>query len=112
MLQGRKTEAKEATHLWLASNPKLADAYAQDGWRLYQDGDLLSAQARVQQALEMDPHNVSALTQMGVLYEAQERPDRALVLYEKALASEPSREDLRQRINLLLARGVKPPLPD
>ena len=42
-----------------------------------------------------DPHNVNrTLIQMGVLYEAMDRPDRALVLYETALAREPSREDL------------------
>ena len=29
--QGRKTEAKEVVHTWLASQPKVADAYAQDG---------------------------------------------------------------------------------
>lgn len=112
LTQGRKTEAKDAVQTWLAAQPKVAEAYAQDGWRLHQEGDLLQAIARVQQALEMNPHNVTALTQMGQLYEAQERPDRALVLYEKALTQDPTREDLRDRINMLIAKGVRPPLPD
>jgi tetratricopeptide (TPR) repeat protein len=112
MKQGRKTEAKEVVHTWLASQPKEAGAYAQDGWRLHQEGDELKAMARVQQALDVDPHNVHALVHMGRLYEAMERPDRALSLYEQALARDPNRTDVRNHINELIAKGVHPPLPD
>lgn len=110
--EGRRGEAEDTVKGWLVSQPKLASAYAVDGWRLQQDGDLLKAQARLQQALDLDPRNVEALTQMGVLFELRERPDRALVLYERALQIAPNRVDLRERINHLLAKGAKQPLPD
>jgi tetratricopeptide (TPR) repeat protein len=112
MKQGRKTEAKEVVHTWLVSQPKLAAAYAHDGWRLQQEGDDLGALARAQQALELDPHSVHALVHLGMLYESLERPERALVLYQEALTRDPNREDLRRRVDELLAKGVKRPLPD
>jgi tetratricopeptide (TPR) repeat protein len=112
MKQGRKTEAKDVVHTWLVSQPKLAAAYAHDGWRLQQEGDELGALGRAQQALELDPHSVHALVHLGMLYESLERPDRALVLYQEALTRDPNREDLRRRVDELLAKGVKRPLPD
>jgi Tfp pilus assembly protein PilF len=84
----------------------------QDGWRLRQDGDLLQAQARLQQALELDPQNSRALVELGILYELMERPGRALVLYEKALRHDPNQADVSLRVEALRARGVKNPLPD
>ena len=39
-------------HTWLASHPKLADPYAQDAERLHDEGDLLKAHSRVQQAVK------------------------------------------------------------
>jgi tetratricopeptide (TPR) repeat protein len=112
MLDGRRSEATETIETWLTAQPQNADAYVEDAWRWQQDGDLLKAQGRLQQALKLDPHNVRALTQMGILYELLERPDRALALYEEALIEDPTRNDLKERIQLLQARGVKAPLPD
>lgn len=112
MLEGRRGEATKTIETWLASQPKSAEAYVQDAWRWQQDGDLLKAQGRLQQALELDPRNVRALVNLGVLYELMERPDRALALYEKALREQPDRTDLRERVNQLVAKGVNRPLPD
>jgi Tfp pilus assembly protein PilF len=110
--QGRREEADGLVDGWLASEPKRAEAYVQDGWRLRQDGDLLQAQARLQQALELDPDNPRALVELGILYELMERPGRALVLYEKALRHDPNQADVARRAEALRARGVKSPLPD
>lgn len=110
--QGRRKEAEEIIQGWLTEQPELAWAYAAEGWRLRQDGDLLQAQVRLQQALERDPNNVAALIELGIVYELLERPDRALALYEKARTRAPQRDDLAHRINLLVSRGVKKPLPD
>ncbi len=110
--QGRNQEADETNQGWLVSQPDLADAYVQDAWRLQQEGDLPKAQARLQQALAKDPHNVRALMQLGILNEIQERPDRARALYEKALLVDPQRTDLKQRVHWLMSRGVELPLPD
>jgi Flp pilus assembly protein TadD len=112
MLQGRRSEAEQTIQTWLVAQPKVADAYAADAWLLRQDGDINKTQVRLQQALKLDPHNVRAMIQLGLLYEYLDRADRALVLYERALEREPDRQDLREHINQLLARGVKRPMLD
>lgn len=112
LLQGRRREADEMIQTWLTSRPDSADPYVADAWRHYQDGDLLKAQARLQQALNRDPHHVRGLMQLGMLYEVERRPERALALYEKALRRAPDHPFLRQRVAALVAKGVKTPLPD
>lgn len=109
---GRRSEAEKHIEGWLVSQPDSADAYVEDAWRLQQEGDVLKAQGRLQQALAKDPNNVRALSHLGALYETQDRPELALPLYEKALSINPNRYDLQQHINGMLARGVRRPLPD
>jgi Tfp pilus assembly protein PilF len=109
---GRRKDADDLVEGWLTREPKRADAYALDGWRLRQDGDLLQAQGRLQQALDLDPRNVRALVEMGILYEALERPARALDLYDRALAAEPHQPEVAERAARLRAQGVGRPLPD
>jgi Tfp pilus assembly protein PilF len=110
--QGRRSEADEMIEGWLAREPKLADAYVEDGWRLRQDGSLPEARGRLQQALQLDPHNTRALVEMGLLYEILERPSHALDLYERAIQQDPDQPEVRERVRLLRDRGVGKPLPD
>lgn len=109
---GRGSDAVAMTDEWLTREPKLAAAYAEDGWLWHQAGDLPRAQARLQQALLLDPHDVRALTELALVYEAMQRPDRALVLYERALDHNPHQPDVVQRLNQLRAQGVSRPRPD
>jgi Flp pilus assembly protein TadD len=109
---GRRIEATGMTQEWLEANPGLADAYALEGWRLRQDNALPAAQGRLQQALAIDPHNVRALTELGVLYEQMNMPERAFVLYERALVKKPHFPEVTQRLESLRARNVRRPLPD
>src|SRR5260370_20198274 len=46
---GRKGDAAHLIEDWLAREPRLAAAYAEDGWVWHQAGDLPRAQARLQQ---------------------------------------------------------------
>jgi Flp pilus assembly protein TadD len=108
----RRPEAERMVGDWLSRSPKLAAAYAEDGWLLSQAGDLPRAQARLQQALELDPHDTRALTELGRVYEAMRRPDRALVLYERSLESDRNQPDVTDRVQFLLANGVRRPRPD
>jgi tetratricopeptide (TPR) repeat protein len=109
---GRKTECDQMIQDWLAREPKLADAYVEDGWRLRQDGALLDAQGRLQQALSLDSKCTRALVELAILYESMERQDRALALYERALQLNPKQPEVVDRVNLLVSRGVRKPLPD
>src|SRR5208282_2379920 len=109
---GRAQQAEQFIEDWLTQDPKRADAYVEDGWRLRQEGSLNQAQARLQQALDLEPHNVRALTEMGLLYEVLQMPERAVVLYQRVLAEDPKQTDVTDRLNLLRQKKVGNPLPD
>lgn len=109
---GRQPLANQMIAEWLAAEPKLAAPYAEDGWRLRQENNLPEAQGRLHQALNIEPQNVRALTELGIVYEKLERPDRALVLYERVLTREPGQLEVQDRINALKSKKVKQPLPD
>jgi len=109
---GRAPQAEQFIEDWLAKDPKRADAYVEDGWRLRQEGSLNQAQARLQQALDLEPHNTRALTEMGLLYEVLQMPERAAVLYQRVLAEDPKQTDVTDRLNLLRQKKVGNPLPD
>lgn len=108
----RKEEASRVIDQWLAANPEAAVPYVADGWRLRQEGDIISAMARVQQGLAKEPHNVRGLVEMGIIYERLDYPSRALTLYERALIENPRQPELVQRVSDLRAKKVGPPLPN
>jgi tetratricopeptide (TPR) repeat protein len=110
--QGRRADAELMVQEWLAKEPARADAYALDGWLWHQAGDLPRAQSRLQQALQFDPNNVHALTELALVYEALARPDRALALYEHSLDMQPDQSEVVDRVNALKARGVSYPKPE
>jgi type IV pilus assembly protein PilF len=110
--EGRQAEAVRMVEDWLARQPRLAAAYAEDGWLWQQAGDLPRAQARFQQALELDSHDILALTQLAQVYEAMQRPERALVLYERILAIDAHQAEAKNRLQVLLTQGAGRPRPD
>jgi Flp pilus assembly protein TadD len=109
---GRETEAEQLIHNWMAREPKRATPYAEEAWLLRQQGNLPLAQARLQQALELDPHDIRALTELAQVYEQSDRPDRALVLYERILYVDPTNTDIAHRLDALKAKGIHEPHPD
>jgi tetratricopeptide (TPR) repeat protein len=110
--QGRTPEAVKMVQDWMTQQPKQAAAYAADGWLWHQASDLPRAQARLQQALELDPHNCRALVELATVYEGMQRPERAVVLYERALDQNPDQPEVRQRLEQLRASGAGRPRPD
>jgi tetratricopeptide (TPR) repeat protein len=109
---GRRDEAARQVEDWLAREPQLAAAYAEDGWLWHQFGDLPRAQARLQQAVELDPKEPHALIELARVYEAMQRPDRAVDLYEQVLRQKPNQPELVKRVNLLRSQGTSLPHPD
>jgi Flp pilus assembly protein TadD len=108
---GRRKQAVTMVEDWLAHNPKRADPYAEDGWLWHQAGDLPQAQARLQQALDLDAHNLRALNELALVYEDLGLPDRAVVLYERSLDQDPRQPDVARRLNQLRAKGSGRPKP-
>lgn len=109
---GRSEQANQLIDDWLKQQPDAADAYALDAWRLRQQNAMPQAQARLQQALSIDPHHSRALTELAIIYEQTGMPDRAYVLYERILARDSNQYEVAQRLEQLKAKGVKRPLPE
>lgn len=108
----RRAEAHKAVSAWLASHPTSAEALAEDGYLALVDGDLPKAQTRLQESLSHNPREVLALASMGQLYEKMSRPDRALALYERALATRPDQPEIKAAVERLKGQGVSQPRPD
>jgi Tfp pilus assembly protein PilF len=109
---GRQTEAERMIEDWLTREPKLSAPYAEDGWLWHLRGDLPKAHSRLQSALQIDPRDVRALTELALVYEEMQRADRALVLYERILDVNPRQPEIARRLDELRAQGVKPPKPE
>jgi Flp pilus assembly protein TadD len=110
--QHRRDDAARMIEEWLAREPKLAAAYAEHGWLWRQLGNLPCAKSRLQQALELDPHDLRALVELGQIYEEENRQDRAVYLYERALEIQPAQPELLMRLTSLHQQGVGRPKPD
>ncbi len=108
----RRKEADQLIEGWLRREPKSADAYAEYGWLISQDKNYPDAIAACQRAYELDPHDVHALNELGQLYEALNRQDRALDMYERSLEFQPKQADVGLRVSRLKERGVGLPHPD
>jgi len=110
--EGRRDQAVAMVQNWLAREPRRAAAYAEDGWLWYQAGDLPRAQGRLEQALELDPHDSRALVELARVYEAMKRPDRAAALYERVLERNPKQTEVTKRLKALQSQGTGQPQPD
>ena len=108
---GRAKEADQMNQQWLIQSPELGGPYVADGLRLRNQGELQKAMGRYQQALAKDPKNLRGLTEMGRLYEQMNMPERALVLYQRALTLYPNQSELRERVRVLSSRKVGQPRP-
>jgi tetratricopeptide (TPR) repeat protein len=109
---GRQVEATKMTEDWLANAPDRAEAYSLDGWLWHQSGDLPKAEGRLLQALELDRNDAWALVELGLVNEALRRPERALVMYERALEVNPHQPEVTQRLMRLQSQGVQRPKPE
>ena len=109
--QGRRDDAVAMVEDWLKHEPRLADAYTEDAWLWHQAGDLPVRLQPSSAALQFDPHNVRALTELALVYESLHYPDRALTLYEQALEVKPEQPAIVRRVNRLKAQGVSYPKP-
>ena len=109
---GQQEEATRRVEDWLRREPNRAAAYAEHAYLYRRAGDLPRAQSRLQQALALDHNDVRSLTEMALVYEALNRNDRAVVLYERALEINPRQPDVVQRVSLLKSQGAGRPRPD
>lgn len=104
---GQFVEAAQAFAKAIAINPLHNDAYVQYGVMLREQGEFEKAETVYLQALEVWPHNLAALRNLGILYDLyMGKHGQALAQYELALRvmPEPSQEmqgwiiDLKRRM--------------
>lgn len=110
--ENRMADAARMVEDWLAREPKRAAAYAEYGWLHHQTGDLYRARAYLDRALDLDPHDYRALTELALVYEEMDRPERSVVLYERCLRHNPNQPDVARRLAQLASRGVGRPRQD
>ena len=96
----------------MRASPKLPGPYIEDGWLYMQDRDLDTAWSRYQQAYTVDPRNPRLLAEMAAIHELRDRADRAFVLYERSLESDPDQPAIKAKLKELQAKGVSRPHPD
>lgn len=66
-----------------------AQAYREEGYKAQALGDIESALAWYQKAVNIDPHYAQAYNDIGVIFESQEELDKAEEMYLKALELDP-----------------------
>src|SRR6185295_20032216 len=109
---GRKDNAHRLIENWSAQEGDQSDALVLQAWKLRQEQRYPEAYDKLQAALRQEPHNPRALTELGILYEKLNFPERSLVLYERALEQNPNLFEVRERIAALKGRGISRPLLD
>jgi Tfp pilus assembly protein PilF len=108
----RKAQADPMIDEWVRQDPKAADSFVLEAWRLRHSKSYPEAQGRLEQALDIEPHNRRALSEQAVLYELTGMPQRAYALYERILEREPGQANIAQKLDRLRVKGVSRPLPD
>ena len=68
-------------------NPYHAEQLASTGFKKLLEGDLNEAKQFFEQALQIDSQNPYALMNLGVIYENEELPQQALVMYRAVVAT-------------------------
>lgn len=109
---GRGEQAARLIETWSTQEGNQADALTLQAWKLRQEKRYPEAYDKLQLALAQEPHNPRTLTELGILYEKMNFPERSLVLYERVLETNPNLFEVRERVALLKSEGVGAPLPD
>jgi tetratricopeptide (TPR) repeat protein len=108
----RAGEGRRMIESWRQSRPQIAGPHVEEAWLRARDGDLDDARRFYQRALDLEPRHPRALVELAGVYEKLGRPERALVLYERALVAEPNQPAVARLVSEMRKRGVGRPHPD
>lgn len=96
--QGRSQEAFALIGNWAARSTQPAEARVELA-RLYQEyNDFASAQARLREAIELDPRNARAFAALAQLQEQIGDPSQALTNYARSFELDQAQPEVEQRI--------------
>lgn len=102
--QGRHDEAEHLLTTWAGAQPYLAEPHVELAWFQRTQGDVVSAEHSLQQALAINPRNARAMAQLGQVYEEQGRGHEALALYQRSLFVNGYQPQVRSRMIALRER--------
>lgn len=98
---GRVPQAFTLLRNWSVQSPTLADARVELA-RLYEEyGDLTTAEAQLQQALQIDVNSARANAALGQIRERKGDYQQALINYQRAYALNRSQPGIAERIAML-----------
>ena len=106
--QGRHDDAISLMEGWQDEMPYSPEAAVELAWVQRQTGDLETAQAQLQHALEISPRHPEATAALGEVYELQGRNDRALAMYGRSLRSNNPQPLVAGRMAYLRAANAQP----
>jgi tetratricopeptide (TPR) repeat protein len=101
MALGRLVQARDRFDLLVALEPDFAEAWNKRATVHYLMGDYVASVQDIQQTLALERRHFGALSGLGMIYEAIDRPSAALRSFEAALAINPHLDSTRQRIEEL-----------
>ncbi|MDZ7620746.1 MAG: tetratricopeptide repeat protein, partial [Patescibacteria group bacterium] len=102
--QGRTQEAFTLLETWARNKPQSADAKVELARLCEEFGDRGNAEARLAEALALDPNSGRAWAALGRLREQQGDPAAALRGYERSLSQNRFQPEVAQRIAVLRSR--------
>ncbi len=86
--------------------PDFAEAWNARATAYFNTGDLGPSINDIQHVLALNPRHFGALAGLGMIFEELDEPDKALEVYQAALAINPHMADVRQAVKRLgAARG-------
>ncbi len=88
---------------------EVAQAFAVLGEIERKRGNLSKAMRAYETAIKLEPKNISALKNLGMLYGHLGNISKARTLFEKILSIKPNKEEVREMLNALSPPEKKPP---
>jgi tetratricopeptide (TPR) repeat protein len=92
MQMGRKDDAERTFRAITAQNDRYAPAYDGLGLLALQREDIETARREFEKALQVDPKEVVALLNLGMLYQKTGNQERALYYFQSFLTKAPPRQ--------------------
>jgi tetratricopeptide (TPR) repeat protein len=85
--------------------PDFAEGWNKRATVYYMLGDFDASVADIRRTLALEPRHFGALSGMGLIYDALDKPEAAVKVWEKALEIHPHMEGIRKRIQDLRAQA-------
>jgi tetratricopeptide (TPR) repeat protein len=98
---GHPEEAIEHFTALIDHAPDFAEGYNARATAYFQTGDLGPSVSDIAKTLTLNPRHFGALSGLGMIFEQLDEPDKALEVYQAALAINPHMPDVKDAVKRL-----------